>query len=74
MSPDVFGTRALATIVSIMTALMFFASGTFTCLASLDYDLALVFTCGMGALACLVYAPIRLPSQTPQPLAEVALG
>ncbi|HEX5417228.1 MAG TPA: MFS transporter [Chloroflexota bacterium] len=77
---DVFGTKSLATIVSIMTSLMFLASGTFTYLAGLDYDLlgnydlALVFACGMGALACLVCAAIRLPSHRQQALAEAVAG
>ncbi len=78
VAADVFGTRSLATIVSIMTALMYLASGTFTYLAGLDYDLmgnynlALIFALAMGALACVVCAQIPRQNARPTELAETA--
>lgn len=69
VAADVFGTRSLATIVSLMTAMMFLASGSFTYLAGLDFDLfgsyqlALAVACTFGALAALACATIRPPAR-----------
>ncbi|HVC35754.1 MAG TPA: MFS transporter [Chloroflexota bacterium] len=68
VAADVFGTRSLATIVSVMTSLMYLASGTFTYAAGLDFDLthsyeiALIVACTFGALAALVCALIHVPT------------
>ncbi|MGH2459229.1 MAG: MFS transporter [Chloroflexota bacterium] len=70
VAADVFGTRSLATIVSVMTSLMYLASGTFTYAAGLDFDLtgsyqiALIVACTFGTLAALVCALIRDPTST----------
>lgn len=75
VAADVFGTRSLATIVSMMTSMMFLASGSFTYLAGLDfallgsYQLALVVACGFSVLAAVSCATIR-PSARVGDLAE----
>lgn len=70
VAADIFGTRSLATIVSLMTSMMFLASGSFTYLAGLDFDLAgtyqiaLVTACTFGILAAVVTATIHLAPST----------
>ena len=64
---DLFGRKAIATIVNTMTMLMFLASGSFVYLAGLDYDrlgsydLSLAFAVLMGVSACVCCWRIRMP-------------
>lgn len=65
--PDVFGHRMIATIVTFMTSLMSVASGAYTYLAGLDYDVlgsyqvALGFAAILAAIAFVCCWRIRMP-------------
>ena len=62
---DLFGCKAIATIVTTMTMVMFMASGTFSYLAGLDftvfgnYSAALISAAVLGAIACVCCFTIR---------------
>jgi predicted MFS family arabinose efflux permease len=68
---DLFGCKAIATIVTTMTMVMFMASGTFSYLAGLDftvfgnYSAALISAAVLGAIACVCCFTIRERSLVP---------